>query len=368
MLIILLLSSLILSSCTGTSSVSKTSAPTTAAPVTSAAPAQPAQTTTKNYELKYAGNDPPNNVNYLAVQWFADELQKRTNGRAKLTIYPGEALGKAADMPAMLKNRICDMAGIATPFVPGAFPMYDASFLPGLLPTASASMEAFDTCYYNGIFDKELAGYHVLWQQTADVGFLFMRNKKVTKLEDLKGLVIRGVSAVNTKAIEALGASPISMTSAEVYTALQKGTMDGLVTFIDFASSVKLADVCKYLCMYPLSGTPWGKLIVINPDLFKELPGDIQVTIEQLSREARYKYIDMQYTNPIAMGWANKDLFDQAVKLGFEAYYLSPDESARWDKTLAPVTDAWIKDNEAKGLPAQKMVDLCKRVVQGFER
>lgn len=100
----------------------------------------------------------------------------------------------------------------------------------------------------------------------------------VTKLEDMKGLKMRGPNAVYISMFDSLGASGTTMDWNEVYTALQTKVMDGMEASPSMINSMKFQDNAKYLaltnhCMACIQ-------FYFNDSWFKSLPEDLQQIIK----------------------------------------------------------------------------------------
>ena len=154
---------------------------------------------------------------------------------------------------------------------------------------------------------------------------------------------------------EALGAIPVGVASGDVYTSLSRGSIDGLALPLSAASAFKLQEVAKYVTNVGLSTV--GIVLCMNLDAWKNLPEDIQGAIQAASKVASEK------TGRI---YDEEELkaFSAWQKAGIIVYTPPIDEIVRWREATAGVWDQWIKDKEAKGLPAKKLTAEMKRLVK----
>ena len=83
----------------------------------------------------------------------------------------------------------------------------------------------------------------------ADYGFVQFANskKEITKPEDFAGLKLRGYGELPSETIKALGASPVTMGSGEVYMAIQRSVVDGQTSGTTAMYDRKMFEVTKYL-------------------------------------------------------------------------------------------------------------------------
>jgi TRAP-type C4-dicarboxylate transport system substrate-binding protein len=260
------------------------------------------------------------------------------------------------DQPKMLKGGICDITQL--PDVSPDFPLLHIFEAPFVIPTQARTQEAFWALYYKGLLKESLKDYKFLWWQAiAPIHLMVLRNKKVTRMEELKGLKIRGMPGLRTAFNEALGATGVAMPTTECYMALERGTLDGLNTAVESAVSLKFNEVTKYWLWEPVC--TGGLMIAMNLKVWNSLPPDIQTIIEQLSAEANYRFKELMPT----------PAEDRALlkKLGWEVYELSPEERARWHKVAHQVVEKWVAERESKGLPMRQVMEVVKRVSESFE-
>jgi TRAP-type transport system periplasmic protein len=94
-------------------------------------------------------------------------------------------------------------------------------------------------------FQRELEGLQVLAVQGGSLPGIITRDRRVAALQDLRGLRIR-VPTELLPVMRDLGADPINMPMGEVYSALAKGVIDGVVAPPDTFKSLHLAEVAHY--------------------------------------------------------------------------------------------------------------------------
>jgi len=94
-------------------------------------------------------------------------------------------------------------------------------------------------------FDRELAGLKVLAVQGGNLPGLVTRDRLVRSLDDLKGMRIR-VPTELLNVLRDLGADPVNMPMGEVYSALAKGIIDGVIAPTDTFKALHLSEVAGY--------------------------------------------------------------------------------------------------------------------------
>jgi TRAP-type transport system periplasmic protein len=318
-----------------------------------ACPATSAHAQAKTFNLKYSGFFPQTDPNETMAVWWCDELQKRTNGRVKIQMFFGESLGKIFDGPKMLRAGIADIGQFAqsTP----EFPILGLTDAPYVIPnpsTVTTSVKAFWAMYDKGLL-KELSDFKPLWWQAMEPRNVIFAKKRVSTLEELKGMKMRGLPGVQTALLDALGAVGVALPSSDVYTALERGTIEGLITVPAFAINFKIGELSKYWLWEDVGGG--GNIMCMTRKTYDSFPADIKKIIDQLNGEAQTRYTKM-VQDRVAQ---NKEALKKA---GFEVYYLAPTEHERWRKVAQQVIDKMVTDMEAKGLPAKAAVETMRAV------
>jgi TRAP-type C4-dicarboxylate transport system substrate-binding protein len=312
-----------------------TPAPT---PVPTPAPA-------KTFELIYSGFTPQGFDTEIVPEWWSNEVEKRTDGRVKVTMYFAETLGKYMDVPEMLQGGVCDFAE----FPDIRTDTLQVTNLPLLCENRAVTTDIFYNLYYRGLL-PELNDYKLLWYQPVGTSNIMLRNK-VTKIEDFAGVKIRTLPGIRTEFIAALGATPVALSAAEQYAALERGVVDGVTTNTDYYLLVKLNEVAKYCIWEPLY--TGGPTIVMSLKTWNSLPGDIQAVMLQLSDEARYQWVQTSFKS-VEEDWARME------EAGCEVYELSAAERARWQEVADYYIDKWAEELEAKGLQGKEIVKVAR--------
>jgi TRAP-type transport system periplasmic protein len=94
-------------------------------------------------------------------------------------------------------------------------------------------------------FDAELQGLKILAVQGGALPGILLRNKRFETLADFRGLRIRAPAEL-LQVLRDLGADPVNMPMGEVYSALAKGVLDGVIAPPDTLKSLHFGDVAHY--------------------------------------------------------------------------------------------------------------------------
>lgn len=302
-------------------------------------------------KLKFTNFWPaPHNVSVTAEQW-AREVEKRSNGRVKISYFPGATLTPPAQTYDSIVKGIADMGMSLFGYTRGKFPLTEVIDLPLGYKSGSQATKLINA-YYKKFKPKEMDDVKVLFLHAHGPGLLHTGKKAVRTMEDLKGLKIRS-HGLSAKVVQALGGAPVGMPMTETYDALSKGVAEGVMCPYEGVQGFKLTDVIKYTTEdYPIAYTS-GVFFAMNKARWNSLPPDIQKIMEQVSEE---------WITKIGKVWDDfdKNARAEVVRLNKTIIPLSKEEGARWVKKVQPILDEYVKNTKKKGLPGDEALKFCQ--------
>jgi len=285
--------------------------------------------------LKYGHVGATSSSLHVIGEWVKKELDKRTDGRVELKIYPNSILGSESEMIEGAKMGTVDICQAGGGIMGNWVPRARVVDLPYVLSTT----EDFKRCFLNpGTLGKMLAEEILEKTGLRTIGWiakgpkLTVCKKLILKLEDLKGVkmrVIKNPLVVDT--FKAWGCVPIPMAYAEVYTSLKTGVIEGM----DDSPASSMADkgFCEVAPYIVHTGHGFLSLgIVISEKVFQSLPQDIQQIVLDVWEEAQYIVVDelMKKTEDIgykkirslaiAETWPDLEPFKKAVEPVIKKY------------------------------------------------
>jgi tripartite ATP-independent transporter DctP family solute receptor len=207
----------------------------------------------------------------IAIDTFAKEVEKRTNGRYKIQTFYNGALGGERESIEAVQLGTQELAYSSTGPVPNFVPETKILDVPFLFRDKAHARAVLDGPIGDELLKKfESKGFKALaW---AENGFRHMTNSKrdVKEPADLKGLKMRTMeNPVHITAYKALGIITTPMAFPEVFTALQQGTVDGQENPLSVIISAKFDQVQKHLS---LTGHVYSPAIfVMNKAAFDKL-------------------------------------------------------------------------------------------------
>ena len=310
----------------------------------------------KSVTLKYA--DQNSDVGWgpvHATQPWVKKVEKATEGRVKIQIYPNQTLCKGKQNWQATKRGIADLSWNIMPYYAGLTPYADVIMLPGIpFNTAEKGSEILWKLYKKfPEMAKQFAENTVLVLHTSDPFLIITTKKQIKTLEDIKGMKIRVVGGAMVDALKAVGGVPMFIPMPDNYIAMQKGTVDGVAGTWEAIQAFRLHEVGKYVTVNIPLGAAYFAVVMNNKKW---------AALSQKDRDAIMGVSGLK--GSIEYG---KGFFDSAAaavpgiakKAGYnlEVYSLPDKERERWIKVGAqPAWDSWIKRLEGKGYKSAKKI------------
>ncbi|MCB6609608.1 TRAP transporter substrate-binding protein DctP [[Clostridium] symbiosum] len=178
-----------------------------------------------NFQLSLV--DPETSPYGKGAKKIAEEVDKATNGRIKITVNAGGALGGERDTIELAMSNNLDIAtaanSVLTNFIPN-MNILDQAYLWTDVEQAHAAVDGALGDLIKR--DAEKLGLHVIGFMESGFRDTFS-TKPIESIDDFKGITIRTMeNKYHQAAFKAFGAMPIAMNYNDVFTALQQGTID----------------------------------------------------------------------------------------------------------------------------------------------
>lgn len=239
--------------------------------------------------LQYAAYSPGDSPTVQAFEWYASELESRTDGCVTVDITHTGALLGGADILNGVATRQADLGQLQPLYYPAELPLSQVVGIPFTNkgnPTAVAS--AFDSLYENNeAFRNEYESQNVVVLTWDQLGTHVMGTKEplaLESLDEMRGLQIRTAGTI-TQLYDAVGASPVAMPAGDQYEALQRGTLDAYASQVfEYGPSLKLYEVAPHT--YD-TGTGIFATVstAMNKELYDSLPDNVKDVMAELAQE-----------------------------------------------------------------------------------
>ncbi len=274
----------------------------------------------------------PDNVYGQGADHFAKLVKERSKGDINIQVYPSSQLGNQRDLVEGLGLGTVDMTLTGTAVMGNFVPEMAVFDLPFIFRDVNHAYKALDTVGMNLAKKGEKQGMITLaiWEN----GVRHMTNNAhpIKKPEDMKGLKFRVMEQpVYIEMMKSLGASPTPMAMSELYTALQKGVVDGQENPLGHIATKRFNEVQKYLSLTghtyasePLliSVQAWKKLTPEQQEIIRQAAVDTRDWERQLCRDLEGKFL--QQIKDAGTTQVNDDVdkeaFAKATKKSWDIY------------------------------------------------
>jgi len=236
--------------------------------------------------LRFASESPRTDTQSIAGQRFNELLKTKTNGALDIKIFADSSLGAFQAAIAGVRGGTIDMAVSGSANFGGMVPLLGIFDIPFMFKDTAHAYRVLDGKVGQDMLDK-LGEFGMKGLAFWDNGWREMTNNlhPITKPADVKGIKIRTTgSPAHIEAFKLLGANPLPMPLAELYTALEMKTVDAQEHPLGVLWSAKLYEVQKHLS---LTNHAYSALIVVmNKAKFDALPPAQQKALVEAAREA----------------------------------------------------------------------------------
>ncbi len=305
------------------------------------------QASAKTINLRFSSPFPTmQTITGKIIQPWIEEINKASEGKVKIKLYPAGALGKAPAQFDLAEKGLADFSYHLADYTPGRFPLTSVFSLPFMPPSGEKVSEAmWKTFQKEAKYREEYSKVKVLALFGHRGGNFYTVNTPIKTMTDFKGLKIRTANPSISKALKLWGAVPVAQPITETYQSLQLGILDGTVLPYEGMVVFKLNELAKYSTIGNLYTMPM--MIVMNKKKWNKLPEDVKALIEK--------------TTGLGMSMAAGKAFDDmetpfrgiCLKKGMEETVLDPAEYQKMKDSTLPLRDEWVKEMEAKGLPGK---------------
>lgn len=231
------------------------------------------------YTFRISTNHPADHPTTEALNVFAEELNKKTNGQVEVKVYPAAQLGEETEVIEQAQQGILDFVRVSAGNMSGFAPDMDVFSVPFLFKNADQYWKVLNGEIGQEIFkdleNKQLKG--IVYYDGGARSF-YNRVKPIQKPEDLKGMKIRVMpSEVMLKTIETFGAQPTTTSFSEVYSAMQTGVIDGAENSSISLLTMKHFEVAPYFSLDEHMRIP--DMLLMSLKKWNEMPPEIQNAI-----------------------------------------------------------------------------------------
>lgn len=302
-------------------------------PTKSASPTAPANPVTVG-KISWNWNDTGGEQSSTGdwTKYFFNQVSTASGTNMQFKVFWMGSLYPAAAYLKSAKDNLFPAGGVMDSFVAADIPDLQLASLPMLMPKPQDADKVLtlirptlDKLFLNNWNSVVLMAVPVAPQE-------LWTNKPVASLKDLKGLKIRVQTAEQSDWVKAIGAVPVTVSYAEIYTALQRGTIDGVITASHLIARQKYGEVVKYRAIPECWTLTY--FITVTKNYWDQLSKDQQ----QILLDAGKKTHDYAMNHLVNIGYVTPD-----QKTAILTTY-----KAQWDPQLGAADMKSIQDAAAR--------------------
>jgi TRAP-type transport system periplasmic protein len=304
---------------------------------------------------------PKGTIQAQVFEPWCEKLGKESSGRIKCQIYPAMQLGGTPpQLFDQARDGVADIIWTIPTYQAGRFAKSEVFELPFMAKNAESGSPALWEYIQKNSMD-EFRGVRLLAAHLHDGSLLHFSNKRVTNLDELKGLKVRAPTRIGTKFLTAIGAVPVQMPVPQVTESLAKSVIDGAMVPWEVAPALKLQEVTKYHLDTASGADKMSNsifVIAMNQAKYDSLPPDLKKILDANTGLEFSKQIGRTFDGTTEAG---KKLARDANGV-FDV--LSPAEYDRWKKATEGVEKEWFGEVSAKGGNGPALLDDARALIK----
>jgi TRAP-type C4-dicarboxylate transport system substrate-binding protein len=314
----------------------------------------------KVYELAFSMHTAAESPIGQYYQAMFDDIEKRTNGKVKVTVHGSGTLAPAPAVVDMVRDGGCDIGWVFTSFYFGQYPLSDVIAVP--LQDAETCQQGTKVLW--DLYEKypkmadEWKDFHVLTMYGNPVSYVYSKDP-IAKISDLRGKTIRSTSGGVAEVLKAWGANVISAPPIEIFDGMSKGVMQGYTFEPTGIVDYSLGEVTPYVTDLLLYQGPF--VTVMNKGVYESLPKEYQAAFDAWTgREASLKFAQMfqDYTDKCM-----NDFLAKSKKVSVSAA-----DRAEFQKAADAFAATWAKQYTTEDFDALAYYNFCRDAYKKYAK
>ena len=220
-------------------------------------------------------------IDSALFQAWSKSVNEASDGQLNVEVFPSQTLAKSAQTYESTTRGITDVGASAQGYTAGRFPLTQIVELPGVSSSAREGACILQSLFEQGHLAQEYGDTHPLFFFTTGPGYLHTKEKLIETPDDLAGLRLRRPTPLVGDMLERLDAQAVGMPAPDVFTAMQRGVVDGLSFNWEGMKTFRLNELANYHTEVPLYDL--SLFAVMNQRNYENLPEALQQVIDDHS-------------------------------------------------------------------------------------
>lgn len=301
--------------------------------------------------IRLSNQLPPAQSVSRGMELFKRLVEERTGGNVKVEVYHSSQLYSDKEIFPALQSGSIEAGLIITGQIAGTDPLFSLFDQPFLVANYQVAIQACKGKVGETLSQhlEKLGIKGLCWPQQ---GFMQVGNVKhsIRTPKDFRGLKLRVATGGEVRIIQLLGGAAVVIPAGDAYTALARGTVDGVTTSIASFHSRKWSEVAKYLTIYNI--THIGFPLCINKKFWDTIPKELQKIVSVAAMEAE-----------AAATKGNVEGDEKQIKIfkekGVTVTFLTDEQLKEFREKVKPVREEFLKRTGSDG---KMLVDYIESI------
>ncbi|MCW5610891.1 MAG: TRAP transporter substrate-binding protein [Rubrivivax sp.] len=291
---------------------------------------------------------PATNFHSVNLQQFADDVDRATGGKLKITVHPNASLFKAPEIKRAVQGGQAQIGEILLVNFQNEWQVFGADGLPFLADSYDAAAKLWRA--QKPMVEKKLAeqGMMVLYAVPWPPQGIYVK-KPINSAADLKGVKWRAYSPATARIAELVGAQPVTVQAAELSQAMATGVVESYMSSGSTGFDTKTYEHIKY--WYDTQAWLPKNAVIVNKRAFDALDKPTQDALLKAAADAEVRGI-------AASKKTNTESLDKLKANGMQILPPSPQLKADMQKVGETMLKEWL---EKAGPEGQQLVDAFRR-------
>lgn len=274
----------------------------------------------ENIVLKFAHHWAPQSVSGRGFQYFADTVEEMSGGKMIVEVYAADSLVTGVEMYEAMLDKVVDIGYVTTSQISPKIRDLTMLEIPGFYDSANPNFDYFNYSaeirpYVEKIYDE----HGMVFLYEIDQGDMVICTSKPVKNADLKGRRIRDYGVWAGKALEKLGAAPMTIPPGDVTLSLERNVCDGAMGTWGFADGFKVYEQAPYVTWLGMGGV--SAHVFMSKEGWNALSQKQQEILMESGRLASQKHSEY-------LAETEKTFVEISESAGAEHYHITSEEKA----------------------------------------
>jgi TRAP-type C4-dicarboxylate transport system substrate-binding protein len=291
---------------------------------------------------------PATNFHTVNLQQFADDVDKATSGKLKITVHPNASLFKAPEIKRAVQGGQAQIGEVLLVNFQNEWQIFGADGLPFLADSYESAEKLWKV--QRPMMEKKLAeqGLMVLYAVPWPPQGIYSK-KALASAADLKGIKWRAYSPATSRIAELVGAQPVTVQAAEVSQAFATGVAESMMSSGSTGADAKLYEHVKF--WYDTQAWLPKNAVLVNRSAFDALDAPSKQALLKAGADAETR------------GWAaskkaNGESLDKLKAGGMQILPPTPQLTSDMKKVGDTMLKEWV---DKAGADGKQLVDAFKQ-------